>query len=242
LGKHYFESYLVGGMLTKLHRPGFRVITTNDRELSDATLILNEKDVFMIEVKSHALHANVIDQMDVVGLQEFVNEKFASDKKGAGQLARLIRSFGDNTNDSLEIRQPKNKLTIYPIIIYTEQHLEKYGFGDYVAEKFHLLLTEYIHPFRDIKPLVMIHYDFFVENISLLEQRPSLLKSAINRYLSYISQKKADFIKTGHNMDYLLSMSSFDQYIINIRFEGLYQLDQQAIFHNAGRLFKLKDE
>jgi len=187
LGKHYFESYLVGGMLTKLHRPGFRVITTNDRELSDATLILNEKDVFMIEVKSHALHANVIDQMDVVGLQEFVNEKFASDKKGAGQLARLIRSFGDNTNDSLEIRQPKNKLTIYPIIIYTEQHLEKYGFGDYVAEKFHLLLTEYIHPFRDIKPLVMIHYDFFVENISLLEQRPSLLKSAINRYLSYIS-------------------------------------------------------
>ena len=242
LGKHYYEQYLVAGLIKTLDRKGFRVIGTDDRGLPDLTLVLNEKDVFFIETKSNALHSSVIDRMDVTGMKEFMDENFAGEKKGAGQLARYIRHYGDAGGAALQIREPKKKLTIYPVIIYTEQHLEKYAFGDYVAEKFEGMIADFAHPFKEIKPLVMIHYDFFVENISLLQQRPILLKSAINRYLAYVKDKKAIFKRTDHNMDHLKAMVSFDKYLVNYPYEQLYQLDQKVIFQQMRRVFGLKDE
>jgi len=137
------------------------------------------------------------------------------------------------------LRTAKSKVTIYPVIIYTEQHLDKHAVNDYVNEKFSHLLNDFTSPFHEIKPLVMIHFDFFVENISLLDSQPSLFKKAINAYISHWNKKRAAYTRSKGNMDYLTAMISFDKFIIG--FEKLYMLEQRFIFRNISRIFKMTD-
>jgi hypothetical protein len=239
LGKHYYEKYLIGGLLKTLNRTGFRVIETDDKTLPDATAILNEKDIFFVEMKSSALHYKIINEQQVDKFKQFLDDNFAGDKKGAVQLLKCIKNYAERDNSEMKARYPKSKITIYPIIIYTEQHLDKYAVNDYVSEQFDIMLDKMEHPFLDIKPLVMIHYDFFVENITLLQARPSLLKVAINHYLSYVKQKKSAYHKNKQNIDYLSSMTSFDKFIIG--YERIYTLDQHYIFSSLSTIFRLKD-
>jgi hypothetical protein len=240
LGKNYYEQYLILGLLKILRRPGFRVIETDDKDLPDAAIVLNEKDVFLFEIKSSSLHYKIVNDKDTAGFQQFLDDNFAGEKKGAKQLSRTIQYLANDSKNQYNIKTTRNKINVYPIIVYTEQHLEKHAVNNYVNEKFKELIKDYQSPFREIKPLVMIHYDFFVENITLLESRPSLLKSALEHYISFTRKSAAAYKKTGENMDYLRSMVSFDKYII--KFQGLYLLDQKKIFSNIARIFKMKGE
>jgi hypothetical protein len=239
LGKQYYEKYLITGLLKTVNRTGFRIIETDDKHLSDITVVLNEKDIFFIEIKSSALHYKVIDEKQVDLFKKFIDDNFASLKKGAGQLFKNIQYFAKDISTELNLKTPKSKLTIYPVIIYTEQHLEKYAVNDYVNQKFSALTNTFQNPFQEIKPLVMVHYDFFVENISLLNSQPSIFKKSINAYIAHWKKKKAAYHKSEHNMDYLTSMVSFDKFIVG--FEKLYMLEQGFIFRNISKIFKLKE-
>jgi len=69
------------------------VIETEDKNLADITAILNEKDIFFIEIKSSALHYKVIAEREVELFKKFIDDNFASQKKGATQLFNNIRYF-----------------------------------------------------------------------------------------------------------------------------------------------------
>jgi hypothetical protein len=239
LGKQYYEKYLISGLLKTIHRPGFRIIETDDKNLPDISIVLNEKDIFFIEIKSSALHYKVIDEKQVDLFKQFIDDNFAGTKKGAIQLFKNIQFFAEANSTDLNIKTPKSKLTIYPIIVYTEQHLEKHAVNDYVNEKFSALINTFQNPFLEIKPLTMIHYDFFVENISLLNKQPSIFKRAINAYIAHWKKKRSAYHRSGHNMHYLTSMISFDKFIVG--FEKLYMLEQGFIFKNISKIFKLKE-
>lgn len=239
LGKQYYEKYLILGLLKTMARPGLRVIETDDDKLPDVTIVLNEKDVFFIEIKSSAIHYKVIDKKQTDLFKKFIDDNFAGTRKGIGQLVKNIQNLANGKSTQLNIKTPNSKLTIYPIIIYTEQHLEKSAVNAYVNEKFSVLASELHGSFQRIRPLTMIHYDFFVENISLLQKQPSILKRAINTYLAHWRKKSAAYNKTKHPIHYLTSMVSFDKFIVG--FQKLYMLDQGGIFRNVSKIFGLKE-
>jgi len=238
LGKRYYEEYVILGLLKHLNKPNFRILRTDDTNLPDAAAIFNEKDVFLFEVKSSALHYKVNADQSASEFQRFIDENYSSDKKGGIQLFKSIKYLAGDNKHLYKLKHPVGKITVYPIIIYTEQHMEKHGVNDYVNQKFLKIIANYDSPFYDIKPLVMIHYDFFVENAILLEKYPRLLKDAIKEYLSFVNRKKATYKKTEHNLDYYKSMVSFDKFIIG--FQKLYTMEQMSIFKNTARIFKLK--
>lgn len=239
LGKEFYEKFLLSKMFKTLNRSGFRVIETDDKQLPDVSCILNEKDIFLFEIKSSSLHYKVIEDKDLVNFKSFIDNNFSSTKKGAGQLVKNINYLSEDDNKLYKLRAPNSKITVYPIIIFTENHLDRAAVNDYVRVKFDDMMLKSSTSFREIKPIVMIHYDFFIENMSLIEKKPNLLKMAIDNYINYCKKKRKTFIKTQENFDYLASMIPFDTFMIN--YKGLYRTPQIDIFKKLATLFKLRD-
>lgn len=239
LGKEYVEQYLLRTLFLQLHKTGNRVLFTEDKNLPDIALILNEKDVFLFEVKASALHYNVMAQKSVANFQEFLDLNFSRDKKGVKQLVRNIEYLSTDSGDLYELRCPQKKLTIYPLIIYTDPHLDKNAVNDYINVSAKPLLDMHRHSFKEIKPVTMISADFFVENINLLRKDRSLLKRMIEAYYKQFKKRMEKYAAFRSTENYMNAMISFDQFVAGQ--EGLYRTDKLKILNELTELFKLRE-
>ncbi|SKB40648.1 hypothetical protein [Daejeonella lutea] len=238
-GLHYYERYLLNGLFTTMERPGVRMIASDDNNLSDFTLIVNETDVFIIEVKAVSVHYRVFDQQDLVGFKTYLDDNF-SGKKGVQQLVRNISYLTNDRFKLLSLKKPSSKLNVFPIIVFVDPQAGVHGVNDYVSgiaeEKFEALR----HNFKSIRPLTMISCDFFLENIELLQNDRSLFKRLIMSYHSAIQNRKLSYKKFPSTENYVKAMVGFDQ--LSIGKEGIYRRDQKAIFKNLVTIFKLKEK
>src|SRR5690606_35143834 len=71
IGKEYYEKYLLNVLLGSLESPGIRVLTSDDKHLPDLSIIVNEKDVFLIEVKSASINYRSVDDKKVHEFKDF---------------------------------------------------------------------------------------------------------------------------------------------------------------------------
>lgn len=237
-GLNYYEKFLLHNLLKSLERPGFRVVATDDQLLSDFTLIVNETDVFVVEVKSTAIHYKVFDQQNGKEFKKHIDEQFCK-KKGVQQLSRSIKYLKNDKADLLHFKKPAEKLNIYPIIIFTDPQVSTYGVNDYVGEISKKEFKKFDGDFKEIRPLTMIHVDFFIENIELLQADRSLLKKIIQDYHSSNLKKRRHYYKVRTTENYVRSLVGFDRYAVGKY--GMYCLDQVRIFANLVKLFKLKE-
>lgn len=238
LGKNYIEDYFLNTLFSSLNKSGFRWIRPIETYMPDGCYIINESTVILFEFKSSSLHFNVIAEQNLKDLKTFLKENFAAGKKGAPQLAKAINHLSTNSQTAYGIKTPVNKLTIYPVIIYTDMNLCMLGVNDYVNSFFQTILGEESKRFKQVMPLNMVHADFFTENLLLLEKDRSLFKDALDHYLKYRRKKKATFSKTGAPSDYLSSQYQFDRYILG--YKQLYLVPQTDIFRNLVKVFDLK--
>jgi hypothetical protein len=237
IGLNYYEKYLLHRLLKSLERPGLRVVASEDQLLSDFTMIVNETDVFVIEVKSVAMNYRVFVQQNHHGFKKYIDDKFC-DEKGVPQLARNIGYLRADRANLLNLRKPANKLNIYPIIVFTEPQISTYAVNDYVGEKANLEFEKLAGDFKEIRPLTMIHSDFFVENIELLNRDRALLKKLINDYHASNYRKRQRYNKFKSTENYVRSMVDFDRYAIGKK--GVYRVDQKKIFEHLTSVFRLK--
>lgn len=233
----YVEKFLLGKLFRSLHQKGFRAIASDDEYTADMTLILNETDVFLIEIKTSALHYQDWQDQDLGAFKAYLDRSFISDKKGLIQLHKCLQHLADDAPGLVALHSPLRKLKIYPVIVYTEPHAGSVGVNDYLKNNGPALPADLAARFHTIQPLTMIDADFFVENIRLLRNNKRLLKAAILRYHSGTTQRKKQWRKNNSTFNFSKAMQSFDNY--NIGYEGLYQEDQmdiadeiKAVFHH----------
>jgi len=237
LGKNYVEDYFLNTLFSSLNKSGFRWIRPTETYMPDGCYVINESTVILFEFKSSPLHFNVIAEQDVEALKKFLNENFAAGKKGAPQLANAVRHLSVNSNGVYGIKTPANKLTVYPVIIYTDMNLCMLGVNDYVDRNFQSVLGEDGKHFKKVMPLTMVHADFFTENLLLLEKDRSLFKMALDHYLKYRRKKLTVYAKTGSPSDYLSAQYQFDRYILG--YKQLYGVPRLNIFKNMVEVFGL---
>jgi len=237
LGKNYVEEYYLNTLFSSLSKSGFRWIRPTETYMPDGCYVINESTVILFEFKSSPLHFNVIAEQDLEGLKKFLNENFATGKKGAPQLANAVRHLSVHSSVAYSIKTSVNKLTVYPVIIYTDMNLCMLGVNDYVDRNFQSVLGEGGKPFKKVMPLTMVHADFFTENLLLLEKDRSLFKMALDHYLKYRRKKLAVYAKTGSPSDYLSAQYQFDRYVLGYR--QLYGVPQLNIFKNMVDVFGL---
>lgn len=238
LGKEYTEKYLLRTIFQQLDKTGNRVLFSEDRFLPDVALILNEKDIFLFEIKASSLHYNVLAQKSTKDFQEFIDSNFVRDKKGVKQLVNNIRYLSVDEHNLYKLRCSQKKLTIYPIIIYTDPHLDKNAVNDYINVTAIPLLDTLRPMFREIKPVTMIRADFFIENITLLQKDRSLLKKMIDAYYRHFKKRMNKYSAFRSTENYMNAMIPFDRFVAGRG--GIYRIDKLKILNHLTKLFELR--
>ncbi|MBD3749898.1 MAG: hypothetical protein IE931_10410 [Sphingobacteriales bacterium] len=238
--KLFFEKYLMGTIFKDLEKPGFRVLEGEDSILTDHTIIYNEKNIFLLECKTTTVHYNDIYYQNIEGFKSTLDKNFCSEKKGVSQLVKTIERILLNADDTYKLKTDFSKITIYPIIIYSDSKLIMHGVNDYLNSQFEEFCKEKRFPFKEIKPLVMINYSFFLENHKLIKTNRRILKESIDHYLKFLRNKKSVFYKKNDSYDYFSSMTPFETYVVG--YKKLYMLNQSEILKEMIGVFNLKEE
>lgn len=236
-GKKYYEEFLMGTLLKQMERPGVRFVASDDQYLADFILILNETDVFVIEVKSVAQHYRIFDEQSAEKLKKHVDENYVEGKKGVAQLDRYINYIKSDGQKLLQIQNPADKLNIYPVIVCTDQKAATYGINDYVGRKADVLFSKFKDDFKKVLPLTMIQADFFVDNILLLSKDRLMLKKLVKGYHYFLKREKERFAKDSSTQNLIRSMTSFDQYAIEKY--GAFTVPQEKIYYHLKDVFSL---
>lgn len=232
---YYVEKFLLGKIFCSLHQKGLRAITSDDKKTPDMTLILNETDVFLIEIKTSTLHYKDWQEQNLEAFKKYLNTNFISDKKGVIQLHKCLQHLADDPKGLFGLHTPLHKLKIYPIVVYTEQHAGVVAVNDYIVNNSPVLSSELAAKFGNIHPVTMIDGDFFIENSKVLRNNKRLLKDAILRYHSGTKQRKKQWLKVNSTWNFSKAMQNFDNY--SIGYEGLYKEDQIAIANEIKFIF-----
>lgn len=238
IGKDYVEDHFLHTLLHSLSKPGFRWIRPSEKYMPDGCYVINESTVILFEFKSSPLHFNVITEQDLDGLKKFLDENFAAGKKGAPQLAAAVKHLSSHSQTAYGIKSPVNKITVYPVIIYTDLNLGMLGVNEYVDNHFQEKLGNGGKPLKQVMPLTMINADFFTENLTLFEKDRSLFKDSLDHYLKYRRKKLANYAKTGAASDYLAAQYQFNKYVLGYKL--LYRVPQIGIVRNLIKVFGLK--
>jgi len=238
LGKNYIEDHFLDTIFSSLHKTGFRWIRPTETYMPDGCYVINESTIIIFEFKSSSLHFNIIAEQDHHSLKTFLDENVATKKKGARQLVSVIKHISARSNTAYGIKTPVSKLTVYPVIIYTDMNLCMLGVNDYVDSNFQQMLGEGGKQFKQIMPLVTVHADFFTENLSLIKKERSLFKQGLDHYLKYRRKKLSVYARIGVASDYLMAQYQFDRYVL--AYKKLYRVPQIEIFKNLIKVFRLK--
>ncbi|GAB2686649.1 hypothetical protein GCM10027037_05800 [Mucilaginibacter koreensis] len=232
---YYVEKFLLGKVFQSFHQKGYRVIPSDDKKTPDMTLILNETDIFIIEIKTSTVHYKDWQEQNLNAFKKYLNDNFISDKKGVVQLHKCLQHLSDHPKELFEISIPLKKLKIYPIIIYSEPHAGVVAVNDFIINNGPELSIELSSKFKAILPVTMISCDFFLENSKLLSKNKRLLKDAILRYHKGTRERKKQWLKVNSTANFSKAMADFDNY--SIGFEGIYKEDQLAIADQIKAIF-----
>lgn len=236
----YVEKFLLSTIFRSFDQRGLRVICSDDQKLPDITLVLNETDVFIIEIKSVSLHFKNWLKQDLPAFKKYLIDTFISEKKGVIQLHKCLKHLTNDPKGLFEISKPLKKLKIYPLIIYTEPHVRTVAVNDFIIKNAPVIPNELKNQFGTIHPITMIECDFFLENSKLLRGKKRLIKDAILHYHRTIKLRKKQHLKVNSTINFSKAMETFDNVVIG--FEGLYQQDKEVIAEDVKMMFKDKSK
>jgi hypothetical protein len=235
----YIEKFLLATVFKTFHQTGLRVISSDDLKTPDITLILNETDVFIIEIKSSSLHFKDWESQDLPAFKKYLTDSFISEKKGAIQLHKCLQHLANDPEGLFGLRKPLRKLKIYPVIVYTEPHVSTVAVNDFIIKNAPAVPEELAKEFGAIQPLTMIDCDFFLENSKVLREKKRLIKDAILHYHQTISLRKKQYQKVNSTVNFSKAMETFDNVVIG--FDGLYRQDQMIIADEVKMMFDVSN-
>lgn len=224
LGKKYYEEFVVKGLLENIFKAKNYVVldTMNDPQMSDFTVVRNQRQILMIEVKSATIHFNPLEDVNVEAFKSFVDEQFCRQKggeerknKGIYQLSRQIHDFATTSTLNRILKKPddKNKAVIFPIIIYTDDVMDMAGVNAYVGEKIQDEVETVQQHFKTVHPLIMINLSFLLRYYAKLKQNPSLVFELFISYIKTIAERSKAFNKSKNPFLFFEKNISFDQYV-----------------------------
>ncbi len=249
LGKLFYEEFLLGQLFKTIYKKKNYAVfpAVENSPYPDHTIVRNQREIIMMEVKSSDIHFQVFEGIDISLFKKFLDEQFCKKKtgsetknKGVHQLVRQIIDFATTSKlDSLlKFPADKNKVTIYPVIVYTENAMDIAGVNSYINNEFDRSIEPYRHYFKKVYPLTTINYRFFLRHYLKQKNDPTLLTRVITSYRKRILNKTERFTKTNHPYNFLEKNISFEQYTN----EKLSTEDHKENFSTIARDFKLNEE
>lgn len=92
LGKKYYEEFLVKKLLQNIFKTkNYMVLDAMENsQLSDFTVVRNQRQILMIEVKGASIRFNPLEDVNVKAFKSFVDEQFCQQKGGEGKKIKVF--------------------------------------------------------------------------------------------------------------------------------------------------------
>jgi hypothetical protein len=101
LGKKYYEEFIVKQILQNIFSA--RNYTVSDAPenspLSDFTIVRNQRQILMIEVKSSSIHYNPLEQVDLEKFKQHIDNEFCQEKTGVKSKPKGVYQLVQQLND-----------------------------------------------------------------------------------------------------------------------------------------------
>lgn len=201
IGIELTEKYIFQKIIKSVFNEKHNIVLFDDKgrnKLPDSYIRIGNK-IFIIELKDVFFPSKAIESIDYETIKNVIDEKFNSNKKGIGQIIKHLEFLKTNEFDEDNVSKQKIKkrnITIYPILIFTDDFFELPGIQNYLNEEFEIKTNHLSEHFKNIKPLSFINFTFFLEHINILKSKNYRLDKIIDYYSEQIKKKKNRYRKS----------------------------------------------
>lgn len=168
----------------------------------------HENRIFLFEFKDVILpyKSNYID------IKNAIDEKFVA-PKGIAQLIKSIKKISERfseIDDFVSDGIPKERIIIYPVLVYTEPAMVISGFNDYLNKVFRSSLPDDLGFFM-VRNLVLINLDFFYDNYDSFRNGDISMQSYLDIYYQKLDYLVYSSKYAMTNVRYLQKFQSFEE-------------------------------
>jgi len=216
IGKSVMEERLFRSILKFTFREKHHILVFSDLESAPDAYLRISNRIFLFEFKDYLMASNVIDSMDAEHFKEELDLKFIKNQqgkpKGISQIINQIIFLSDN-EFKFDIFTKKNitrnKIEIYPVILYTDMQYSVPGINTYLSSKFdEILHSKNISKFKKICKPIMISLNYMFENMELISN------NRFDKIISDHNKKAMKFYKRSKKTlspnDWIESQSSIE--------------------------------
>jgi len=192
---------------------------SNDNGFPDAYYRIGNY-IFLFEIKDAYFPSKVINSLDYDEIKGAIDTKYNTDRKGTGQIVKQLKAlavapFEEKSYQQLKIK-PRN-LTIYPVIIYTDNFFSMPGVNRYLNQELRKRLdseNDLKTNFKTVKDLVFIDMSFLIGKIHELHKFN--LKELAEGYFQYLKRYEKNFNKKYDEQDMFSMNLPFERYVSKI--------------------------
>ncbi len=163
-----------------------------EEDYSDYYLRSGNK-IFLFELKDCIMNASTKHSMNYRKIFQDIKKNFIN-PKGSLQLLNVMERINNGKFNIDKIES--NRITIYPIIVYTDISYSCNGINYLVLKDFKSMATNYSFKSK-VVDVTMINIDFFIRFQDLLSNRTITLDNVIDNYIHYISEESKDYQSEG---------------------------------------------
>ncbi|MCD4674673.1 MAG: hypothetical protein K8S18_01585 [Desulfobacula sp.] len=194
IGKHFAEQQMFNNLIIKALKRKQCILQTGDEITKTFDLYFRiDRHIILIEFKNISLPKKATYDE----IKNLIDTKFVSENgqnKGILQLVAQIKKFQTNPELFEDFERNgvnKNRVVIYPLIIYTDNSLRMYGVNSYLNKLFREEIKK-INPklrFR-VQDLVFISFDFFLDSYTILKRKKVDPVFLLNYYYRRLFKKR----------------------------------------------------
>jgi len=234
IGKEVAEKRLFKSLIRSIYPKEHQIKIFSEKDSHPDGYIRIHNRIFLIEFKDYMMSSRVINSMDVDAFKEEVDKKFISNEKGkpkgVSQLANQINFLKDNEYEFDKIYTNglrKEKIEIYPIIVYTDYQYSIPGINDYLTKHFQASITT-DEGFKEINATTMININFLFKYANYIAK--NRLDKVIKSY--YKKKRKREIIlsKNPNPDNWIQAKLSFDDMGVTIDYSKSSNTDILNIF------------
>lgn len=186
IGEKISEQRLFTGILKTIFNKKHYKLYFDDKKGKPDCYLRYKNKIFLFEFKDNMMSSEVIDSSSYDIIKSNIDRNFIKNKKGSpkgiSQITNHIEYLNTNSYDfdNLEAHKiDRNKLNIYPIIVYTDYNYSIPGVNKYLNRKFQELISETKYEYKTLSNLTFINLDFLYDNI------PYLMEVKFDKALDY---------------------------------------------------------
>lgn len=171
----------------------FRTDKKSGSEKSDFYFRRHNK-IYLIEFKDILLKKHT----EYNKVKAEIDGKLNLENKGTGQLCKQIQHLSGNLDyfeENASIKLKQSKVKVYPIIVVTDTAFSVSGITQYLQREFLKRIETFSFPFM-VMPLVIVNFDFLLENYDELKKDEIDFPKCIDFFIEKNKkiQKKKKFI------------------------------------------------